>query len=613
MRRSPFNDEKDRRGRGLPLRIRKAWHGVASCLRRYEWPIVGILGFGALLLGFVGFKRADASLSVWDAVYRDLQLIVLESGHLEGQSVPWELEVARLLVPFLAAYVGLKGLAAVFREQVGLLLIRLVPHRVVLCGLGQRGFLIARSLRERGLRLLVIEKDKNNELIEPCRRTGAVVLVGDATDTGVLREARVHRARHVISVCGDDHTNAEVAMRTRELALRRTSGALTCVVHVVDPQLCTLLKAHEIGERHDEAFRLDCFNLFDSCAGALLREYPLSGRRDMGGEKPHLVVVGLGRLGQSLVVQAARSWKVEQRRPNERLRMTLIDRQAGGATAALVVRYPQLSQACDLIPREVDVESAEFERAEFLFDSDGRCDVTQIYVCLDDDSLGTTAALKLHQRLREHRVPIVVGTARATGLASLLEPELGAQDDFETVRGFALLDRACDAELLLGGTYEILARAIHEEYVRVQEEEGQTRESNPAMVPWDELAETLKDSNRAQASHIGAKLKALGCGIVPWADWGAESFQFTPEEVELLAELEHERWVDERRRHGWTYAPGTKNIEKKMSPYMVPWAELPEEVKGWDRVMVQGLPAFVARADFQIVRFRSSEEESQAS
>ncbi len=591
-------------GADLPPRIRKATHGAISWLWRYEWPMVGIVGLGALILGFVGFKRADGSLSVWDALYRDLQLIVLEGSALEGLAVPWELQVARFLVPFVAAYVGLKGLAALFREQVGLLLVRFVPHRIVVCGLGERGSLIARSLRERGERVLVIEKNQSNELIEPSRRAGAVVLVGDATDVDLLRVARVHLARHLIAVCGEDRTNAEVALRAREVASRRTSGALTCVVHIVDPQLCTLLKAYEIGEHYREGFKLDCFNVFETGARAMLREYSPFGAQDVGGGEPHLVIVGLGRLGQSLLVQAARSWKGARRPAAEQLRVTVVDRQAGGKTAALLVRYPQLGNVCHLIPREIDVESPEFERGDFLFDSHGRCDVAQVYVCLSDDSLGVTAALKLRHHLRDHRVPIVVRTARATGLTSLLEQELGAQEGFQTLHGFGLLEWTCDAELLLGGTYEILARAIHEEYVRKQEEEGQTPESNPAMVPWDELPETLKESNWAQASHIGVKLKAVGCGIVPWADWDAESFEFTLHEVELLSEMEHDRWVDERRRNGWTYTLGTKNIEKKTSPHIVPWAQLTEEVKEWDRAMVRGLPTFLSRVGLQITRLR---------
>lgn len=493
---------------------------------------------------------------------------------------------------------------ALFREQFGMLGVQVFPHRVVICGLGERGFLIAQSQRERGERVVVIEKDVNNELIEPCRRTGAVVLVGDATDLEVLRRARVHQARYIISVCEDDRTNAEVAIHARELALGRTSGALTCVVHVVDPQLCTLLKTYEIGGHHEDAFRLDCFNIFESGARALLTEYPPFGARDVDGEEPHLAVIGLGRLGQSLLVQAARSWMDTRQRSEQRLRVTVIDKQAEERVTALVARFPQLSRTCDLICREVDVESPEFDRADFLFGPQGRCDVTQIYVCLGDDSVGMIAALKLYQHLRERKIPIVVRMARATGLASLFGQERGARDGFATLHAFGLLDRTCDAELLLGGTYENLAHATHEEYVRVQEEEGQTPETNPAMVPWDDLADNLKESNRAQASHIGVKLKEIDCTIVPWSDWDAESFEFTAREIELLAEMEHKRWESERRRDDWTYASGPRNIEKRTSPYLVPWDELSGEVKEWDRVTIRGLPGFLARAEFQIVRLK---------
>lgn len=584
-------------------RAKPVTRGSLSFLRRHEWALLGILGLAGLVLGFVGFLEVEGARSGWDAFYRDLQLLVLEGGHLEGTPVPWEIEVARLLLPLVAAYAGLKGLAAIFREQTGLLRVRLLPHRVVICGLGERGFIIARSQRERGERVVVIEMDRGNQLIEPCRQTGAVVLLGDATETEVLRGARVHRARHVVSVCGDDRTNAEVAIRARQLARRRTSGSLTCVVHVVDPQLCALLKTYEIGEHHEEGFRLDCFNMYESGASALLREYPPFGEREGSGEEPHLVVVGLGKLGQSLLVQTARRWATTQR-SEERLRVTVIDRQAEAAVAALVARFPQLGRACDLICGDIDVESPEFDRVDFLFDPQGGCDVTRIYVCLDDDSVATTASLKLHKRLRERKIPIVVRMARASGLASLLEHERGTQDGFETVRTFGFLDQTFDAEMLLGGSYEILARATHEEYVRAQTEQGQTPDTNPALVPWDDLPETLQESNRDQAAHIGVKLRAVGGGIVPWSDWEAESFEFTQEEIELLSEMEHERWVAERLRNGWTYGSGTKNVKKKTSPYLVPWDELGEEVKERDRVAVRGMPAFLARAGFQILRLR---------
>ncbi|MEA2602821.1 MAG: hypothetical protein QOF89_3813 [Acidobacteriota bacterium] len=60
--------------------------------------------------------------------------------------------------------------------------------------------------------------------------------------------------------------------------------------------------------------------------------------------------------------------------------------------------------------------------------------------------------------------------------------------------------------LLLGTTTEILARAIHEEYVRDQMQKGESRATDRSLVPWKHLAENLKESNRSQAEHIGSKL-----------------------------------------------------------------------------------------------------------
>lgn len=590
-----------------------------SVMRRHEWAFLGLLGLLGLILGFIGFLRLEDTRSGWDAFYRDLQLLVLEGGHLGGQAVPWEIEVARLLLPLVAAYAGLKGLAAIFREQAGLLRIRFLPPRVVVCGLGERGHIIVRALRERGQRVAVIEKERTNELIESCQRMGAVVMTGDATDPEVLHASRVGRARHLVTVCGDDRTNAEIAVLARGPACRprpatrsrrRRSwwavgrwwpGALTCTVHIVDPRLCELLKAHEIEAAPDDGFRLDCFNLYEAAAHAVLRDHPPFG--GSGEEKsPHVLVIGLGRLGQSVLVQAARRWAAERGPAGDRPKVTVIDRRAGAVVAALSSRFPRLQRVCEVNSLDIEVGSPEFDRADFLFDGEGRCDLTRVYVCLGDESVALTAALRLHQDLRGRGIPILVRTARAAGLASLLQRGQGSATELDTLQAFGLLDEVGDADLLLGGTYEVLARATHQEYVRSQMAAGQTPETNHALVPWEELPETLKESNRDQAAHIGSKLRQIGCGIVPWSDWDAESFTFTPEEIELLSESEHERWMAERLRNGWTYGVGTKDVEKKESPYLVPWAELTEEVREWDRVAVRGMPAFLAQVGLQVVR-----------
>ena len=120
------------------------------------------------------------------------------------------------------------------------------------------------------------------------------------------------------------------------------------------------------------------------------------------------------------------------------------------------------------------------------------------------------------------------------------------------------------------------------------------------MVPWELLSDSLKESNRDQAAHIGMKLAAIGCGIAPLSDWDADRLTFTKAEIEQLAEMEHERWIEQRLRDGWR--PGPKDIEAKVSPYLVPWVQLSDDVKEWDRRAVRGIPGFLARAGYQMIR-----------
>lgn len=43
-------------------------------------------------------------------------------------------------------------------------------------------------------------------------------------------------------------------------------------------------------------------------------------------------------------------------------------------------------------------------------------------------------------------------------------------------------------------------------------------------------------------------------------------------------------------------------LRKKISPYLVQWNELTEEVKEWDRLTVRGMPEIMKMAGFEIYR-----------
>ncbi len=576
-------------------------------LRALRWPLLGGLWLLALGLGYVGFRAywvsRDQTPLPTDLLYLSLQLFILESGSVPGPK-SWELEVARLLAPAVAGYTALQALAVLFYEQSQSLRLRLTSRHAVICGLGRKGFLLAQDLLEQGIRVVVIELDEGNDALKPCRERGGLVLVGDATDRGMLRKAGVDRARYLLALCGDDSVNAEIAVRAQELLGEQRTDALACFVHLVDPQLCRLLREREIGTEKIGSFRLEFFDVFDRGVRALLKDFPFFPEGSAAPPMaPHLLVVGAGRLGQSLIVQAARSWWSSFRGAAPPLRITLVDRQAEQRVELLTLQHPLMGKACHLIPEPMDVHSPAFHRGDFLFHPDGHCPVTAAYVCLDGDSIALSTGLVLLQRLRGQRIPIVVRMSHLAGLATLL-PSRG--DGLEGLHAFGLLDRAYRLETVLGGTHELLARAIHEEYLRDQASQGKTCQTNPSMAPWEELPESLRESNRQAADHIGLKLKAVACALAPLTDWEADRFQFSTAEVELMARLEHERFVRERRTAGWK--PGPRDPKRRTTPYLVSWEELPEEMMELDRNQVRALPALLARAGFQVYRKRCHPE-----
>jgi hypothetical protein len=155
----------------------------------------------------------------------------------------------------------------------------------------------------------------------------------------------------------------------------------------------------------------------------------------------------------------------------------------------------------------------------------------------------------------------------------------------------------------LGHRREALARAIHERYLVDRKDDHGPED--PSMRPWSELDELLKESNRRQADDIPRKLRLVDCGFLP-KDGGPAPprmrmvEEFEEHEVECLAEAEHERWIVERRRAGWTL--GERDSERKLNPYLVRWEELPDGVKGWDRDAVKAIPHVMEKVGYMLFR-----------
>ena len=140
---------------------------------------------------------------------------------------------------------------------------------------------------------------------------------------------------------------------------------------------------------------------------------------------------------------------------------------------------------------------------------------------------------------------------------------------------------------------ETIGETIHEAY--------RAETAVVSLPPWAELDEELQESNRLQAEHIFQKLRQIGCSVEGVTGREIALMKFTDGEVEVMAEMEHGRWSAERLSRGWRWGE-RRDEERKTSPYLVAWSELPEEIRERDRSTVRRIPSYLAGVGLELRR-----------
>ncbi|KAI7218707.1 hypothetical protein KC343_g9695 [Hortaea werneckii] len=162
---------------------------------------------------------------------------------------------------------------------------------------------------------------------------------------------------------------------------------------------------------------------------------------------------------------------------------------------------------------------------------------------------------------------------------------------------------------------EKLAQGLFETYKKRRESmcksdaEREALESDRSMRDWDELAPELKESTRAQADDIPRKLRAMDCFMLNDTTRGPPLIpvpQFSEDELDILSEMEHERFNSERLQRQWRMGP--RNSKQRTTPFLVPWRDLTQEWKDVDRVMVECVPAILEKAGWRIYRMENDVE-----
>lgn len=592
------------------LRAARAHRARSVRLRRRRWrerlqprwnasrePILALVALAALVLGTIGYLQAPGQhYTFLDSFYRALQLYGF--GGAVAFKVPAALQIARILAPFALGFAAVRAIFHLFADELQVLRIRLFAHNhVVIVGLGSSGSHAVKSFYDEGWMVVAVERDPDNHRVAAIRDLGVPVLIGDARDSAPLRRARIARARYLLVTSGEDGINFDVAMTAADHV--RGRSRLTAFVHIRDLRLWRELKARSVAVVNGSPFRWDAFNVYFTAAHLLIDRFP-PFQDDEGNEleDPHVCIIGLDGVGEGLVLRIASTWRT--RHPDRKLRLTIAGPAADVAHQALVLRRPILEEICELGARPMDISSEAFVTGGALLDEHGQCDVTMAYVALETQAESLAAAFGLHGAPQTAHVPVVVtledgegGTARALDGTEGLHFATGVQP-------FGVLSSALTPAIALQGTSELIARQRHQDWMQARLTEGKPSD---ATVPWDELREEYKEANRSFAAAVGTALAEAGCELAPAPLSIATEgdFTFTDAEVEILARHEHEHWVQYMREDGW-HLEAQKNLTKRAHPHLVPWDQLPTDVRGADIEEMKNLPRILAAVGLKVYR-----------
>ncbi|MBM3315483.1 hypothetical protein FJY71_06565, partial [candidate division WOR-3 bacterium] len=556
--------------------VAAAWAGVVKpaaralwgYLREHNWPVVMLVWAPVVMLAYCGVVARWPDMGLLDRIYLIVQLLPVQASFEGAGRLPWSLEIARFALPLLTVTTPL---VFVFGRWVRLWRIRLIGGHVIVCGAGEKGLALVRSLRARRRAVVVIELDAEGDLLKPCRDAGAVVLVGDATGERVLRRAGAASARRLVAVTPQDDTNVEISNQARAIRARsRRAEPLTCVIQVLDTRFCHDLAGWAFAEGTTGRFELELFNIYRDGAKQLLKDPPPFSEQPAA---QHVLVVGTGRMAAAVVERVAWEWLRRERERHggagcaapfwdwlgrrreqgAQCRITLVGPAATAGSSLLLAQHGWVGRCCALVGRDMAVPSAEFEQGAFLPVVEK---TSSAYVCLEDGEASFVAGNTLLRLLDGGKVPVTVVVERAFGVAAC---GTGIRD-FPAV--FALLDRTCDAGLLERGAVETVARALHDEWRR--------RPAIPEPPCWEHAPGYMRESSRAAVRSLRDSLAGLGFRLGPLTDLQHADVRFSKAEVEAMARGEHERWFEERDADGWTWAR-TYDREKRTSPWLRQW------------------------------------------
>jgi len=538
-------------------------------IKQNEWNLVVAVAFLSFVCGIIGVNDAlliSGKSAPWpDLVYFAIRLFFFNYD-LPGEGIPYApatplLQLARFLAPATVTYAAVKGFMLGAATVLNIWQLRRWQGHAVVCGAGKRGREVALALKADGRKVVVIEKDAEAETLGELRAAGVRVVLGSATDSIHQEQARMNYAGLVVALTNTDESNLEIAMAA---AKGPTNQPVDILAHASRQFAAVFDHQPPVDNTHSRG-RPRFFNHETSAARLLVQEFTanLATVLPQKPRSPRVLLIGDGSLIPELLGIAMVQCQYAY---SDIPQFVVVVPDRNLVARSFPTLHPQLYLVADvsLIERTcADIATLELQSITSEQDFD------LIFVSYQNDLDALSLARHLAQQKPSGLVGRIVACLRPS--TDLARHSISIEDT--EIRNLVKL--GCVSDVLLHGALDREARAIHEAYVAEEKAKGLIPIENPALVSWEDLPESLRQANRAQADHIPIKQRALAV---------SRSEQM----LEALAEAEHRRWMAEKILAGWRFGEKRDN-SRKLHPSINIYSQLTEAEKQKDRDTVQSV------------------------
>jgi hypothetical protein len=544
---------------------------------RLAWliPLAGVVTIALGVWGWLSY-----GVAVDDALYRALALFDINNAaydHGVGLTDP-RFRIGRWTGAGVV-FSSLVALAALLHQNLATALARWTRQQVVVVGGQDLASAAFETARRAGRTALWLGADAFASA-----RLSAIALQWPAGERARTLMAHVRRTDHLLIAESDD---------ALALAFARAARAAA-------PSAWITVLMGDLGLAEDAAATLNDARTRVLATGAVaaralnLAHPPFLIARERGHARIHALIVGFGQTGQAiardLIVNCRTTYLAAPR-------ITVIDPMAAALEGALRVRAPELDACADFcfVAGEIGGRAVRPDPATIARDLRDGGPITAAYVSLADDTTALSAAAMLQALLRSLDVaaPPIFIRLRNAGALGGAEGGKARGAGLDALTPFGDLYSVLAASEFLSDAPDVTARAFSEAYRANLTPQARDDLDNHSARPWAQLDETYRQATRDAVAHIPAKLASAGVDAARWRGAGGlprlgadERLYADAAELERLAELEHDRWMAQRRMDGWR-AAAVRDDNARRHPALAPFASLSDEVKEFDRVFVR--------------------------